>query len=300
MTEDSSGTSEHHTTLTRLLLFFTVIIWGSTFVATKICLAYLTPAEVLGLRLILALPALFLFMLFKKIKLDFNSAEKKRLLLGSGVFTAHFLIQITGMQFTSATNTGWIISVSPLAIACLSFVFLKEKIRDNVIFGIVVATIGILFLISKGSVSTLGWLKSPGDWLVLVSASTWALYTVMMRNLSRSKNPLAVTFALLLPATVLMIVYMSFTSDWSKFIDLPVEPLIAIVFLGVIAMGFANWWWQDGVAKIGASKAGIFLYLEPVATTCLAVPLLHEAFGYSTAFGGLLVLGGVFWAEKRK
>src|SRR5436309_1912694 len=104
-----------HPAFIRFLLLVTVIIWGSTFVATKICLVYLTPAEVLGLRLLLALPVLYGLILFHRIKLNFTLSEMRKLLLGSGVITLHFLIQIIGLQYTSATNGGWIISVTPLA-----------------------------------------------------------------------------------------------------------------------------------------------------------------------------------------
>ena len=280
------------------LLLITVIVWGSTFVATKVCLTYLTPAEVLGLRLLLAMPVLSVMIRIQNIKLDFTPVEKRRLLFGSGILTLHFLIQIIGLQYTTATNTGWIIAVTPLVIALLSYFFLKERMHANGIIGIVIATVGILLLVSHGEFSSLGWLSSKGDWLILASAHTWAIYTVVGRNISRSHNPLAVAFAFLLPATIAMTAYMAFTSDWSKFIHLPIEPLVAIVFLGVVAMALANWWWQKSIAVIGAAKAGVFLYLEPLATTALAVPLLHESFGVSTAIGGLLVLCGVYRFQR--
>jgi drug/metabolite transporter (DMT)-like permease len=292
--------SRQHPALIRLLLLVTVIVWGATFVATKICLAYLTPAEILGLRLLLALPVLYALMFFKKIKLDFSPAEKKKLLFGSCVLTVHFLIQIIGLQYTSATNTGWIISITPLVIAVLSYFFLKERITINAWVGVAIATVGILLLMSRGNFTSLGWLSSVGDWLILASAHTWAVYTVAGRNISRSHNPIAVAFAFLLPATIVMTAYMAFTSDWSKFVHLPVEALVAIVFLGVVAMALANWWWQKGVASIGAAKAGVFLYVEPLATTLLAVPLLSESVGVFTLVGGFLVLCGVYWAQRGK
>lgn len=289
-----------HPMFVRSLLLVTVIVWGSTFVATKICLAYLTPAEILTLRLLLATPVLFGLIVLQKIKPRFTPAEKRRLLIGSGVFTLHFLIQITGMQYTSATNTGWIISVTPLILVILSHFILKERIRINDVVGVVAATAGILVLMSRGDFSSLGWLASPGDWLVLVSAHTWAVYTIVGRDLSRSHNPIGVAFAFLLPATIVMTLYVGLTSDWSRFVHLPLEPLVALLFLGIVAMGIANWWWQKGVASIGAAKAGTFLYIEPLATTLLAVPILHETVNVFTFAGGFMVLCGVYWAQRRK
>jgi drug/metabolite transporter (DMT)-like permease len=174
---------------TRLLLLFTVIVWGWTFVATKICLAYVSPAELLGLRLLIALPILLIVIIVKKVRFEFSRGDYGRILLGSLVITSHFLIQITGLQYTTATNTGWIISVTPLIMAVLSFLFLKERIGVAQVLAIAVATSGILLLMSRGDLTSLGWLRSTGDWLVLVSAHTWAIYTVVTRDLARSKNP---------------------------------------------------------------------------------------------------------------
>lgn len=286
--------------LVRFYLFFAVMFWGWSFVATKILLDYVNPAELMGLRFIVGLPVLYIVVLAKKVRFRFNPIDRKYVIIGSLVITIHFIIQITGIKYTSATNTGWIISVTPLVLALLSFLILKEQIGTKEVAGVMVATAGIVLLVSKGRLLDLGWLTSVGDWLVLASAHTWALYTVATRNLSRKYNPLAVTFSILLPSATILLVYMLFTSDWSKFVRLPFEPLMALLFLGVLSLAVAHWFWQEGVSSLGAAKAGFFLYLEPLATTGLAVPYLHEEFGLFTAIGGLLVLGGVYIAQWKR
>jgi len=284
----------------RFILLACVIIWGWSFVFTKAALSYLTPAELLGLRLLTGLPIQLGIILARRLRFDFTARQYRTMLIGSAIITAHFLIQITGIEYTSATNTGWIISVTPLVLAVLSYVFLREKVGARLMAGILVATVGIFLLVSKGNLSNLDWLKSVGDWLVLVSAFTWAIYTVVTRDISRELNPLVVIFAILLPTTVVMTGYMLLTSDWSKFAHLPSEAVWSVLFLGVLALGLAHWFWQIGIARLGAARAGIFLYIEPVATTALAVPYLHESFGLITAIGGMLVLTGVYVAQRRK
>lgn len=286
--------------LTRFLLLFTVIIWGWTFVATRICLEFLSPAELLGLRLLIGLPVLVIVVILKKIKFRFTPGEWKQILIGSAVITLHFLVQITGLQYTTATNTGWIISVSPLVMAVLAYFFLKERIGKNQIIAIAVATFGILLLMSHGDLTHLGFLTSLGDWLVLISAHTWAIYTVVTRNLSKTQHPLAITVGVLTPALVVMTVYMAFTSDWTKFAHLPAKGVIALLFLAIVGLALGHWFWQEGVAKIGAARAGIYLYLEPVATTALAIPLLGEPFGWVAAAGASLVLVGVYIGQRTK
>lgn len=281
-----------------LYLFVCVIIWGWSFVATRVCLQYVNPVELLGLRFLTGLPILLVVILIKRVRFDFTPRERRSVLLGSAIITAHFLIQITGLKYTSATNTGWIIAVSPLVMAVLAFVLLKERLSRNALTGIAIATAGIVLLVSKGKFSSLAWLNSFGDWLVLISAHTWALYTIVIRDVSRAKNPLAVTFAVLAPSAFFVLGYMALNSDWSRFVRMPADGIVAMLFLGVLALAVGHWFWQEGVARVGAARSGIYLYLEPVATTTLAVPYLHEKFGVLTALGGLLVLTGVYVAER--
>jgi drug/metabolite transporter (DMT)-like permease len=285
--------------LARMLLLITALIWGSTFVATKICLGYISPIELMAFRFAIGLPVLFVLMLINRSGLKFGT-HKGRLLAASLVIAAHFFIQITGIKYTTATNTGWIIALSPLVVAALSAIFLREKITGKILIGIAVATVGILLLISKGHLGEFSWLSSYGDWLVLASAHTWAIYTVMTRDISRDLNPLAVTFFLLIPSAVISMLSVVLFSDWHRFANIPPEAIISILFLGILGTALGHWFWQLGVARIGASRAGIFLYLEPVATTAIALPYLREPLGIFTIVGGLAVLLGVWISQYER
>ena len=149
----------------RVLLLSAVVIWGWTFIATKILLAEIGPVEILALRLAIGLPFLGGVLLVTRVPLRFARADVRPLVLGGAIFTLHILIQVAGLITTTATNTGWIISVSPLALAVLSFLFLRERIGWNGVAGIAVATTGIVLLVSRGRLADLGWLQNTGDWL---------------------------------------------------------------------------------------------------------------------------------------
>lgn len=283
---------------TRLLLLFCVTIWGWTFIATKICLAYVNPYELVGLRFMIGLPILLGIILTKKMPIGLSAREVRTVGIGGTIMIVHFILQATALNYTTATNTGWIIAVAPLAVAVLSFFLLNEKIGAREMMGVTVASAGILLLISKGDLHSLGWLRSRGDWMILLSAFTWAIYTVVIRDVSRARPPLVVTLYVFLPVLLVCLGYMALTSRLEVLTSLTWQPIVALFFLGTLGTA-AQWFWQEGVARVGASKAGIFLYLEPVATTVLAVPLLGEPYGKATAVGGLLVLTGVWWAERK-
>jgi drug/metabolite transporter (DMT)-like permease len=286
-------------TAIHLLLLASVVIWGATFVAMKHLLGHLTPYELVGLRFAIGLPVLGAVLLARRVPLAFDRRDLLPLAIGSAILMAHFLLQplALSMKQTTATNTGWIISFSPLWIALLSWLALGERLGARQIAGIAAATAGILVLVSGGDPRGLGWLESAGDWLIFLTAFTWALYTIATRDLARRRGALAVTLVVFVPTCVVCLVAMAVRSDASRLADLPLPAVLSLLFLGVLGT-LAQWFWQLGVAHLGAARAGLYVYLEPLATTVLAVPLLDEAFGVPTAIGGLLVLGGVFWAQS--
>lgn len=282
------------------LLFAAVVIWGWTFVATKILLAEIGPLEILALRLAIGVPALGVMLFGGRVPVRFTRADARPLLLGGAIFTLHILVQVTGITTTTATNTAWIISVSPLALAVLSFVFLRERIGWTGVAGIAVATAGILLLVSRGNLSDLAWLRSRGDWLVLASAFTWALYTVATRDLARRCHPLAVTFAILLVAAVFTAILVPAFADISSMGSLSPRGFAALLYLAIPGFALGLWFWQEGVAKLGATRAGLYLYLEPLATLGLAVPMLGEPLNRFILIGGAMVLAGVYIGQRER
>jgi drug/metabolite transporter (DMT)-like permease len=99
---------------------------------------------------------------------------------------------------------------------------------------------------------------------------------------------------------VAAIIAMLASPDRHPLLSLPLEGVLAALFLAYFCTFLAFWFWQEGVARIGASRSGFFLYLMPLATMLLAVPYLKEPFGWVPAAGGLLVLLGVAMTERRK
>jgi len=280
-----------------LLLLVAVVIWGWTFVATKICLEHMSPFQLVTSRFLIGAPALTVVAGLRGASFSFRGLALP-FTLGAAVFSTHFLIQTWALEFTTATNSGWIVAVTPLTIALMAAVVLKEPVPPQMRFGLFLASAGLVLLVSRGELSNLEWLSSLGDVLVLASTFTWALFTIMTRDLSRDRDPAVVALAMTLPLAAAGL-WLPFTLEsWTPARAFPLDVVVALLFLGVGGGAIAQWFWQVGVAKLGAAKAGLFLYLEPLATTALAVPYLREPFGVAALAGGVLVLAGVFVAGK--
>jgi drug/metabolite transporter (DMT)-like permease len=263
-------------------------------------LSELGPVEIFGLRLAIGLPFLGGVLLLKRVRLRFARADLKAVLLGGAIFTLHFMVQATGLATTTATNGVWIICISPLLVAVLSYLFLHERLGWGGVAGIAVATGGVLLLVSRGRLGDLQWLRSTGDWLVLVSAFTWAFYTIATRDVARRSDPLAVTFGILIIAAAFTTILFIVAADIASIRALSPRGVAALLYLAIPGLALGQWFWQEGLAHLGATRAGLYLYLEPLATLVLAVPLLGEPFGFVTALGGGLVLAGVYIGQRER
>jgi drug/metabolite transporter (DMT)-like permease len=286
--------------MVNLFLLLAVTFWGLSFIGTKMALQYLSPVEIIAVRLVLGIPILYLALKFKRLHLRFHKSDYIVVIPASIILGGHFIIQAVGLIYTTATNTAWLIATIPVFIAALSYIFLKEKLNARKVAGILVAAFGVVLLVSRGRLSSLAWIDSIGDWIILSSCITWSVYTIITRNITRRYNPLTVSLAILLPPAVLLAVYTLITTPVSKFTGLPVEIIMALLFLGIFCLGLAHWLWLEGLSRKGAIDVGVFLYFEPIVTTVAAIPILGEKLTAFIVLGAVLIILGVYLVEKKR
>jgi drug/metabolite transporter (DMT)-like permease len=107
-----------------------------------------------------------------------------------------------------------------------------------------------------------------------------------------------VTFVVMVAAALFTGVAFLVLGDVEAVRSLSPRALLALLYLGIPGLALGHWFWQEGVAALGGARAGLYLYLEPLATLALAVPFLGEPFGPFIALGGALVLLGVWLGQR--
>ncbi|MEW5922579.1 MAG: DMT family transporter [Candidatus Zixiibacteriota bacterium] len=281
------------------LLLLAVIFWGLSFVGTKMALVYLTPVEIIAVRMFLGLPVLMLATKLRRVSFNFARGDYIIILISSLLIGTHFLIQAVGLIYTTATNTAWLIATIPVFIALLSYIFLGEKLSPMKLAGIAAATAGVFLLISNGHFNSIGWIDSVGDWIILASCVTWSVYTIITRNITRRVSPLAVSLGILLLPAVALVLYTLAVTPVGKFMHLPWHIILILIFLAVFCLGLAHWLWLEGLSRKGAADVGVFIYLEPLVTTIAAIPILGEKITIFIIIGALLIISGVYMVQKR-
>lgn len=285
-------------TIRYLLILLAIIFWGTSFVATKTVLYEIKPVTIIILRLILASVLLTIIALSTKRKFSINLKSHGWIFILALVAVFHLWIQVTGLQYTTAANTGWIIGTAPIFMAILGFVIYKEKVTLLQFAGILVALVGLLLLIGKGDMTNIGLIENKGDLLVLGSAFTWGVYSMINKKISLAYSPLMTILYLFLMMAVIIIPFNLNSEVISSVINLSFISWMWVFFLGIFCSGIAYVIWAQALRDMESAKVGAFLYFEPLVTVIAAWIYLNEEITLLMILSGLLITAGVFIVNK--
>ena len=218
--------------------------------------------------------------------------------LGMGVCGAFVYV---GLKTTTATNAALIYAASPALILLIGAVFSREAVRGRQIAGIALAGLGVVAILARGDPAALLALRfAVGDLWVLGATIAWAVYSVLLKRRAPAL-PTLVLFAAVTAAGVLCLLpaYLAETLSgrpvlWSR------EALLSVVGVAVFASVLAYSFYQKGVALIGPSRAGPFMYLMPAYAAVLAMVFLGERLALFHLAGFALILGGVTLASAAR
>ena len=188
-----------------LLILLAVIFWGTSFVATKTLLEELKPVTIIILRLIIASLLLTTIAIYTKRNFSLNLKSHGWIFILALIAVFHLWIQVTGLQYTTAANTGWIIGTAPVFMAVMGLFFFKEKITPLTLSGILLSVFGLLMLIGKGDITNIGPIENKGDLLVLGSAFTWGVYSMVNKKISLTYSPLMTILYLFLMMAIIIL-----------------------------------------------------------------------------------------------
>ena len=282
-------------------VLFAVIAWGASFIATKIALEDISPIVIVWLRFSMGVVILGVVVALRK---QFSLLSKDEwpyfALLGFLGITFHQWLQSNALQTSEASTTAWIVSTTPVFMALLGWIVLKERLGWRMILGILLAFVGVLLVVYDGNLGSIA-LRSfgkPGDILVLISAVNWAVVSVLSRRGLKTH-----------PAGLMMFYVMSFgwlftsilffaTQNISEIHNLTFNGWMGVAFLGVFCSGLAYIAWYDALKELSTAQTGAFLYIEPLVAVVVAALVLAEPVTWASLLGGAVILFGVWLVNK--
>ena len=284
-----------------LKALFAVTVWGASFVATKIALQYASPTTIVWLRFAMGVIILGLAVgLTRKFSLPQGKDWGYFALLGFLGITFHQWLQSTGLVTAQATTTGWIIASTPIFMALLGLIVLREYLAWYQVAGIILAAVGVLLVVTKGDwvAVSVGKFGTPGDFLVLISAPNWAVFSALSRSGLKKHPSTLMMFYVMSFGWFFTSILFFFSAGINEVSSIPWDGWIAIAFLGVCCSGIAYIFWYDALKVLPVAQTGAFLYLEPIITVIVAALVLRENILLASLVGGIIILIGV-WLVNR-
>lgn len=276
-----------------LFALLTILLWGTTFISTKVLLRSFTPIEILFFRFVMGLVVLFIIY---PHRLKVTDRKQEWVFAGAGLsgITLYYLFENIALVYAPASNVGVITATAPFFTALLACRFLAgEALQKKFMLGFVLAISGIA-MISFNSATELQ-VNPLGDLLALAAAAVWAVYAVLSKKISAfgynaiqsTRHTFMYGLVFMLPA----LLFMDFRWGFERFGE-PVN-LFNIIFLGVGASAICFVTWNMAVKLLGAVKTSAYIYLAPVVTVITSVIVLDEKITPVIACGMLLTMTGL-------
>lgn len=280
------------------LAILTVVIWGTTFVSTKILIGDgLTPVEILLYRFLLAYIGIWFFC---PRKLFAKSWKDELLFLGAGLCggSLYFISENTALGITLASNVSLIICTAPILTALLSRLFNKgERLKKHLIYGSLMALLGVGLVVFNGSFILR--INPLGDMLTLLAALMWAFYGLILRRLGNRYPTLFVTRKVFFYGVITLIPVL---------IASPIHPQLAVLtrpevignllFLGIFASLICYIMWNTAVKELGVVRTTNYIYVVPLVTLLTSAIVIDETITVVALIGSAFILSGVYVAEK--
>jgi drug/metabolite transporter (DMT)-like permease len=265
------------------------IIWGANFPFIKPALESVSPFVFAFFRFLTA--SLILVPLAGKEALGLFKGKSRGRIVVLGL-VGMCLAQITqtlALQLSTASDISIMATTTPLWIAFLAWLWLKENPPLKTLFGLILAMAGILIILWPQGSGIFDLRRIAGDLIYLVTALSWAAYTVLGKKIMQDHPPLPVTTAAVWVGTLAIIPFALYEllAGYHQTITLPV--MGGILYSGVLvtALGFPILFWS--LKYIDVNKAGILTYLQPIAGVWIAWLLLGENLSAMFFMGGGMV-----------
>lgn len=280
--------------------FLTILIWGTTFISTKVLLRSFEPVKILFIRFMIGYMALWCVC---PRRLNIRERKQEWYFAAAGLcgVTLYYLFENIALTYTLASNVGVIISIAPFFTVIFSCMFLHDKRPKTRFFvGFLIALTGI-FLISFGGDKNLQ-LNPMGDLLAVIAAMIWAAFSTITKKISGfGYNTIQTTRRTFFYGLVFMVpalLLMDFHIELRQFASL--KNVLNLLFLGFGASALCFVTWNLAVKILGSVKTSVYIYMVPVITAVTSALILHEKLTMTIILGIVLTLIGLFLSEDRK
>lgn len=272
-------------------------IWGGMYVVSKVVLDIIPPFTLVTLRLLLGIFVL-LIIIMTQGGIGFSRSKTLRLVsVGFVGYGVSLSLQFIGTKLSNASNGALVTSATPAFVLLFAAWILGERITLRRLIALLLATLGVLAVIDPRSANL-----SPDLFrgnLILIGASlTWALYSVLVRLVSRNAAVLPATMIFFCGGLFVSLPASALELQKGFFSEIHLGAIFGVLYIGVISTALAMYLWNNAFARLEAGVASMTFFAQPIVGVGLGTMLLDEKLTPLFIIGGILISLGLWLATK--
>jgi len=287
---------------TYLKLALVSMIWGGTFVAGRALASGIDPLLLGSQRFILASVVLIIILLVSKKGFVRVNGSQLVQILGLGFFGiyAYTLFFFHGLQYTDASRASLIVASNPAVMAIVTYLCFRQRLGRAQLLGVALCLLGagcVVLARAPGAIGQGNWI---GDASIFGCVLSWVIFSVFCTRVVTQIGALhTVTYAVFAGAAMLSLHAVVNTSMSIASIRLlSARDLISLAYLGAVGSALAYVMYYDAIARIGATRAGSFIALNPLTAVMAGALLLGEQLTGAMLAGGTLVITGILLVNR--
>ncbi len=287
---------KHHMLLGLISGLGAASIWGGMYVVSKVVLEVIPPFSLLSIRLAMGALALSLVIYLRKKKPSFTKEQLwSSLLVGFVGYGVSLGFQFVGTKLSTASNGSLVTSATPAFVLIFAPLLLGEQATTRRMLALVISTLGVIAVIDPRTAElspSLFW----GNLSLLAAALTWALYSVLVRRVSKSMDLLTSSTVMLLGGLPSSLAFGIWEIKDQGIGEITIGIIGGLLFLGLISTAVAMFLWNYAFAELPAAVASLTFFAQPVVGTLLGWFFLSEQIAPLFLAGGAMIGAGILIA----
>ena len=280
--------------------FAIVVIWGCTFVQTKVLInSGLRPDEIFVLRFVIAY---LLILPFSWRRLFMNSFKDEMIAVSLGLTggSLYFLTENYALAYGYCSNVSLIVCLTPLVTAIIvGWLYPSERLGKAGVVGSLVALVGMSLVVFNGNFVLK--LSPLGDILALGACLCWALYSLLIKRLSANYSNMFITRKVFGYGLLTMLPLLSVRGlNYGAVVDGGVQVWGNVLFLGCVASMLCFLGWNWCLDRLGTVRATNFIYLNPIIAIVSSAIVLDERVTWIAISGAILILAGLVYIDRHR
>lgn len=283
-----------------LAFAFISIIWGTTYLVTRIGVTHYPPFLFTGIRQLMA--GIILFLILKALKLPFTWSWKAiypQLIAGVLVIGLGNGLTSWGVKFIPSGLSALLCTLIPMNITLISLGVEKmHKVNKFIILGLLAGLTGMAFIF-RDNIGDLGRPEYLAGILITVLATIcWSAGSVYSKTAQAPFYPLYKAAIQMVMGGILLLGMSAGTEKWETVSWPGTEATYALIYLTLIGSVAAFAAYQYALQVLPSGLVGSYAYINPIIAVVLGYFFMNERFTWYTVVAFLLTVGGVYLVNK--